>query len=118
MINNDWEWKLFWATLNKLFDILVLYDVSSLFTNVPLDETIQLRANRAFTNNWLNTTYDWNLTKTDLVDLLSVATKGQLFQLNGALYEQTDGVAMGSPLGHELANVFMSHIEENLQQEG
>ena len=54
----------------------------------------------------------------DLVDLLSVVTKGQLFQFNGALYEQTDGVAMGSPLGPLLANVFMSHIEENLEREG
>ena len=52
------------------------------------------------------------------MDLLSVATKGQLFQFNGALYEQTDGVAMGSPLGPLLANVFMSHIEENLEREG
>ena len=99
-------------------DILVSYDVSSLFTNVPLDETIEFLANRAFTNNWFNTTYDLNLTKTDLVDLLSVATKGQLFQFNGALYEQTDGVAMGSPLGPLLANVFMSSIEENLEREG
>ena len=92
--------------------------MSSLFTNVLLHETIELLANRAFKNNWFNTTYDLNLAKTDLVDLLSVATKGQLFQFKGALYEQTDGVAMGSPLGHELANVFVSHIEENLQQEG
>ncbi|XP_068755893.1 uncharacterized protein [Montipora capricornis] len=100
-------------------DILVSYDVSSLFTNVPLDETIQLLANRAFTNNWFNTTYDLNLTKRDLVDrLLSVASKGQLFQFNGALYEQTDGVAMGWPLGPLLANVFMSHIEENVEREG
>ena len=49
--------------------------------------------------NWFNDTYDLNLTRTDLVDLLHVATKGQLFQFDGALYEQTDGVAMGSPLG-------------------
>ena len=98
-------------------DILVSYDVSSLFTNVLLDETIQLLANRALANNWFNTTYDLNLTKTDLVDLLSVATKGQLFQVSGALYEQTDGVAMGSPLGPLLANVFMSHIEESLERE-
>ena len=56
---------------------------------------IQSFANRAFKNNWFNTTYDLNLTKTDLVDLLSVATKGQLFKFNGPLYEQTDGVAMG-----------------------
>ena len=87
------------------------------FTNVPLDETIQLLGNRAFANNWFNTTYDLNLTKTDLVDFLSVPTKGQLFQFNGALYEQTDGVAMGSSLGPLLANVFMSHTEENLERE-
>ena len=99
-------------------DILVSYDVSSLFTNVPLDETIEILANRAFTNNWFNVTYDLNLTKMDLVDLLKVATKEQLFQFNGALYEQTDGVAMGSPLGPLLANVFMTSIEENLERQG
>ena len=54
----------------------------------------------------------------DLVDLLSVATKGQLFQFNGALYEHTDGVAMGSPLCPLLAKVFMSHFEENFEREG
>ena len=32
-----------------------------------------------------------------LVDLLRGATKEQLFLFNGHLYEQTDGVAMGSP---------------------
>ena len=86
--------------------------MSSLFTNVPLDETIEVLTNWAYTNNCFNITYDLNLTKTDLVDLLSVATKEQPFQFNGALCEQTDGV---NPL---LANVFMSHIEENLKREG
>ena len=60
-------------------EILVSYDVSSLFTNVPLDETIEILVNRAFTNNWFNTTHNLDLTRMDLVDLLSVATKGQLF---------------------------------------
>ena len=76
-------------------EILVSYDVSSLFTNVPLDETIEILVNRAFSNNWFNTTDNLALTRTDLVDLLSAANKGQLFQFDGALYEQTDGVAMG-----------------------
>ena len=62
--------------------------------------------------------YDSNISKQDLIDLLSVATKGQLFQFNGSLYEQVDGVAMGSPLGPLLANVFMSSIEEKLDVEG
>ena len=33
-------------------NILVSYHVSSLFTNVLLDETIQLLSNGPFTNNW------------------------------------------------------------------
>ena len=94
------------------------YDVSSLFTNVPLDETIKILADRAFSNNWFNSKYDLNISKQDLIDLLSVATKGQLFQFNGSLYELINGVAMGSPLGPLLANVFMSSIEEKLDVEG
>ncbi|KXJ18328.1 hypothetical protein AC249_AIPGENE18096 [Exaiptasia diaphana] len=39
-----------------------------------------------------------------------VATKDQLFQYNGNLYEQKDGVAMGSPLGPLLANSFLCYI--------
>ena len=34
------------------------------------------------------------------------------------MYKKTDGVAMGSPLGPLLANVFMCHIEDQLEQEG
>ena len=95
-------------------DILVSYDVSSLFTNVPLEETIQLLADKAFINNWFNETYHLNLNKLDLVDLLRAATTDQLFTFNGQLYEQTDGVAIGSPLGPLLANAFMRSIEETL----
>ena len=54
----------------------------------------------------------------DLVDLLRASTKDQLFQFNGQLYEEIDGVAMGSPLAPLLANVFMGSIEENLEREG
>ncbi|KAL9988150.1 hypothetical protein ACROYT_G002558 [Oculina patagonica] len=99
-------------------NFLVSYDVSSLFTNVPLDETIAILAEKAFRDNWFNSTYDLNNSKEDLVDLLNVSTKGQLFQFNGALYEQIDGVAMGSPLGPLLDNVFMSSLEEKLELEG
>ena len=99
-------------------ELLVSYDVTSLFTNVPLDETIQILADKAFADDWFNQTTKLNLTKADLVDLLKAATKNQLFQFDGSLYEQIDGVAMGSPLGPLLANVFMCSIEETLQQDG
>ena len=85
-------------------DILVSYDVCALFTNVPLDETIEIIAEKAFKNNWFNETHDLNLTKTGLTELLRIATKDQLFQFDGQLYEQVDrrcghGLAPGTPYG-------------------
>ena len=90
--------------------ILVSYDVSALFTNVPLKETIDI-----LEGDWFNKTHSMQLEKHQLTDLLEIATMNQLFQFNG-VYEQTDGVAMGSPLGPLLANVFMCHIENQLEQ--
>ncbi|XP_068704025.1 uncharacterized protein [Montipora foliosa] len=99
-------------------DILVSYDVTALFTNVPLSETIDILVDKAFTNDWFNQTYDLNLEKEELTQLLEVATINQLFQFDGQLYEQTDGVAMGSPLGPLMANVFMCHLEDKLGSDG
>ena len=98
-------------------DILVSYDVTSLFTNVPLKETIEMIAKKAFVNNWSNETHKLSITQPDLIQLLEVATKNQLFQFNGKLYEQTDGVAMGSPLGPLMANAFLCSIEEKLEHD-
>ena len=96
-------------------DIFVSYDVSSLFTNVPVDETIDILVERAFNNDWFNKTHGTNLQPAQLRELLQVAIKNQLFQFDGSLYEQVDGVAMGSPLCPLMANAFMSSIEAKLR---
>ena len=93
-------------------DILVSYDVSALFTNVPVDESIRTLARKAFKEDWFNKKYNLNITEADLIELLEVSTKNQLFQFQGVLYEQADGVAMGSPLRPLMANAFMCNIEE------
>ena len=90
------------------------YDVSSLFTNVPVDETIEMLVEKAFHREWFNSSYHLALKESDLRALLNIAVKNQLFQLDGKLYEQIDGVAMGSPLGPLMANTFMCSIEEKL----
>ena len=92
-------------------EILVSYDVTSFFTNVPVDEAIKILVKKAFKNNWLNKTYKLNLKRSDLETLLNLAVKHQLFN---DLYEQVDGVAMGSPLGPLRANTFMCSLEERL----
>ena len=98
--------------------ILVSYDVSSLFTNVPVDETIKILTEKPFKHDWFNKEHSLHITKADLVELLNIATKNQLFQFEGNLYEQLDGVAMGSPLGPLMANAFMCSIEERLLNQG
>ena len=52
------------------------------------------------------------ISKNDFRDLQNLATKESFFTFN-KFYTQVDGVAMGSPLGPILANIFLSHHEEN-----
>lgn len=42
-------------------DILVSYDVSSPFTNVPVDETIEILAEKSFKDDWFNKQYEYRL---------------------------------------------------------
>ena len=45
-------------------------------------------------------------------ELLLLCTKHVHFTFNGDIYIQLDAVAMGSPLGPLLADVFMCPLEE------
>ena len=75
---------------------------------MPLDETINILVNNAFTGDWFTKTYGLYLRKDQLAKLLEIATANKSFQFSGQLYEQTDGVAMGLPLGPLMLNVFVS----------
>ena len=84
-------------------------DVDSLFTNIPLEETIEICTNELFKES---ETVE-GLSKTEFKELLSLATKDSHFIFDGALYKQIDGVAMCSPLGPTLANSFSVYHEKN-----
>ena len=47
-------------------------------------------------------------------DLLLLCTKNVHFSFNNDIYTQTDGVAMGSPLGPVLAGIFMVELERTV----
>ena len=89
-------------------DYCVSFDVVSLFTNVPLEETISLVANQLFEQNTTGKTPPMD--KPGLISLLKTATGG-IFSHRGQLYQQCDGVAMGNPLAPTLANFFLANIE-------
>ena len=84
-------------------------DIDSLFTNIPLEETIEICANNLFKNSDIV----HGLEKSEFKDLLSLATKESYFIFNNILYKETDGVVMGSPLGPSVTNAFLAHHEQN-----
>ena len=69
--------------------------VESLFTNIPLDETIDLLTEKVFQNK----VKVKGISKRDFKCLLAISTKGTVFYFNGKYFQQRNGVAMGSPLG-------------------
>ena len=86
---------------------MVSFDVVSLFTNIPLDETLDLAVDLLMDNE-----PSIKMSKKQLKKLFHFATAQTHFMFNGDYYDQIDGVAMGSPLGPVLANLFMSHHEK------
>ena len=85
-------------------------DVGALFTNIPLDETIDICVKKRFKTA---DTLVVGISKKHFHDLLNLATKESFFMFNNKFYIQVDGVATGSPLGPILANIFLSHHEKN-----
>ena len=90
---------------------LVSYDVCSLYTSIPLAETIDIAVDLLFEKN-----PGFKISKADLRKLFQFATSGVHFMFQGKFYDQVDSVAMGSPLGPVLANLFMGyHAQKWLQ---
>ena len=85
-------------------------DVESLFTNVPIDHTINIILEVAYNHPTITPP---KLPKILLKQLLELCTKESPFTTpEGKIYVQTEGVAMGSPLGPSFANFYMGYLEE------
>ena len=89
---------------------MVSFDVTSLFTNIPLEETIEIILRRVYIDQEINA----NIPKKETKELLHLCTKNFHFMFNNEIYIQIDGVAMGSPLGPVLASIFMVELEKIL----
>ena len=90
---------------SKLF--LASLDVDPLFTNVPLDETIEICVNDLFKSSQTVS----GLSKQRVLEMLSFTTKENVILFDQKYYSQIDGVAMRSPLGPTLANIFLCYHE-------
>ena len=71
---------------------MAILDITPLFTNIPLEETINICLNESFY-------------KKQCV----LRRKESVFIFNKTFYKQLDSVAMGSPLGLALSNSFLCY---------
>ena len=88
--------------------LMASLDVESLFTNIPLQETIDLCVELLF--NYKPNIDGFNIT--GFYELLTVTMSESLVLFEGEYYKQIDGVAMSSPLGPIFANIFLSYQEQ------
>ena len=88
---------------------MVSLDVDLLFTNVPLEETIKICIDELFKSDMTVS----GLNKKEMFELLSLTLKESIILFDNKYYSQIDGVAMGSPLGPTLANIFLCYHESN-----
>ena len=89
-------------------DNMVSFDVVSLFTKVPLPETIEIIINYLYEEN----KNIMPIERKVLRKLMFIATQG-IFMFDGKLYKQIDGVTMGNPLGPTLAKFFFRTFRKN-----
>ncbi|XP_045534547.1 uncharacterized protein LOC123721120 [Papilio machaon] len=83
-------------------EAMVSFDVASLFTNVPVAETIDIIKQHLIVNNL----------PTEYISLIEFCLKSGYFLWRGDFYLQVDGVAMGSPIAPVVANIFMENFEK------
>ncbi|XP_022823922.1 uncharacterized protein LOC111354606 [Spodoptera litura] len=80
---------------------MISFDITSLFTNVPVDETISIIT---------NILKDTDLPTGYIACVNHCLTTGY-FLWRGEYYLQVNGVAMGSPLAPVVANIYMEWFE-------
>ena len=92
---------------------IVSFDVKSLFINVPLDRRIDIVLRRIYDKHELQT----SITRSEMKELLILCTKNVHFTFDNVIKVQNDGVAMGSPLGPVLSDIFMIELETSFLPE-
>ena len=91
-------------------ECLSSYDVSALFTSVPVDPALNIIKDLLDKDTTLKERTIMEVG--DIMLLLEFCLKNTYFSFQGQFYEQVEGVAMGSPLSRIVANLYMEYLEQ------
>ena len=89
--------------------VISSYDVTALFTSVPVDPAINMVQQRLTQDPTLSQRTQMSIPQ--IVTLLEFCLKNTYFLFQDKYYEQVNGVAMGSPISPLIANLFMEEFE-------
>ena len=92
-------------------EVVVSFDVSSLYTNVPVQEAIEHCTNLLFSGKYQKPPVD----RDTFQKLLTVCTCDVIMSTNLGYYRQVDGLAMGSPPAPLIANGWLSQFDNVIQ---
>ena len=91
-------------------EVMVSFDIKSLFTNVPVKEALEVIMQRLSDDDTLE---DRTALSVDQVThLLDLCLRTTYFMYQGEFYQQRDGAAMGSPVSPVVANIYMEMFED------
>ena len=91
-------------------ECILSYDVSALFTSVPVEESLNIILEKLTADTTLSERTVF--TAQQVVDLLRIVLTTTYFKYNGDFYIQVDRAAMGSPVSPIVANIFMEWFEQ------
>ena len=91
-------------------EIMVSYDVSSLYTNVPIEEAIGIIQQRLDGDQTLSSRT--SMTITHIINLMKCVASTTYFVYKGQFYLQKQGAAMGYPPSSPTADIFMEVFED------
>ena len=88
---------------------MVSFDVTSLYTNIPLIDTLSII--KDYVNNDDQFTRKTAISQDKFLDLVHLVLTTTWYTFNSQFYQQTDGVAMGGPASSTIAEIYMQAYE-------
>ena len=95
-------------------EIMVSFDVESLFTSVPIKEAMKIIEKRLKED--ANLQDRTPISVVDIMKLLEFCLTTTYFRFRNIFYKQIEGLAMGSPISPVVANIYMEEFENQALQ--
>ena len=112
VINSTYNFVSTLKTLNPGNGTIASLDVKDLFTNVPVQTTIELIMDYMYNSQEKPPP---NIDRNHMEQLLLICTTKMPFRSpDGKMYVQVEGCSMGSPLSCTIANFYMCHLENSV----